>query len=198
MLWLYYLCLFCFFKNSMSKGYFRTEEKPVNKWNKSIIRHVPGIYSKIVCAGLCQVEPNCNSFKLKNNNCTLTGPIERLKEFVEDKYNQKLYEPFYLEDTGKPYPKDCNGGENCCNPNNTCSWYVREGDCETDDDCFGIGTDCGTNNCISGFNAKNEDISRRAQEGFKGLWDETDDCCTKRCTPDSPCQPGETLRDSFL
>ena len=74
----------------MSKGYFRTEEKPVNKWNKSIIRHVPGIYSKIVCAGLCQVEPNCNSFKLKDNNCTLTGPIGRLKEFVEDKNNHCL------------------------------------------------------------------------------------------------------------
>ena len=190
MLWLYFLCLFCFFKNSMSKGYFRTEDKPVHEWNKKIIRHVPGIYSKIVCAGFCQVEPNCNSFKLKDNNCSL-ATIDRLKEFFENKHKPELlFEPFYLEDTGKPYPKDCNGGENCCNPNNQCSWHVRQGDCETDNDCFGIGTICGTNNCLSGVNSNNQPISHRSHDGFKGLWDETDDCCTKKCIPENPCQPG--------
>ena len=181
----------------MSKGYFRTEDKNVGRWNELIIKHVPGINSKIVCAGLCQVEPKCNSFKLKDNNCTLTGPINRLEEFIENINNQKLYEPFYLEDTGNPYPKNCHGGDNCCNMNNTCSWYTREGDCDSDDDCFGIGTVCGTNNCISGKNAKNISITIRRTDGFKGLWDETDDCCTKRCTPENPCQIGETLVSFF-
>ena len=190
MLLLSYLCLFCFFKNSMSKGYYRSEEKRVADWNKHIIRHIPGIYSKIVCAGLCQVEQKCNSFKLNDNNCTLAGPINKLEEFSEDLNNPKHYEAFYLEDTGKPYPKKCWGGDNCCNSDNTCSWYWRDGDCDTDNDCHGIGTVCGTNNCLIGFNSRNNSMSIRAVDGLKGLWDETDDCCTKRCTPENPCQPG--------
>ena len=148
----------------MSKGYFRTEDKNVGRWNELIIRHVPGINSKIVCAGLCQVEPKCNSFKLKDDNCTLTGPIVRLEEFIENINNQKLYEPFYLEDTGNPYPKNCHGGDNCCNINNTCSWYTREVDCDTDDDCFGS-LKCGEGN---GF-----DNNCDTTLGYGSDWD----CC---------------------
>ena len=49
-----------------------------------------------------------------------------------------------------------------------------EGDCNSDNDCEG-GLVCGNNNCNS--------------EG--GFWDPEDDCCTRKCTPDTPCEFGE-------
>ena len=37
------------------------------------------------------------------------------------------------------------GGDDCCKESNLCDW--GEGDCDTDDQCFGSGLICGSKNC---------------------------------------------------
>ena len=72
-------------------------------------------------------------------------------------------------------------GEDCClaarDGPRQCE--ESEGDCSRDSDCAGLLV-CGQDNCISQFGA---------QPGE--LYDYGDDCCTRRCTPDTPCTHGE-------
>ena len=80
---------------------------------------------------------------------------------------------FYVEHTEPALETRCRGGDNCCNLDNICQ--INEGDCDDDEDCFGLGLICGTNNCIPN----------------NALFDNIDDCCTRRCTEETPCGPGD-------
>ena len=72
--------------------------------------------------------------------------------------------------------KICRGGEHCCNRGKLNLCGIGEGDCDTDNDCSGV-LMCGKNNCMKWRPAG-------------GRWDEEDDCCEKRCTPEHPCDEG--------
>ena len=72
--------------------------------------------------------------------------------------------------------KICRGGEHCCNRGKLNLCGIGEGDCNTDNDCGGV-LMCGKNNCM-----------KWRPPG--GRWDEEDDCCEKRCTPEHPCKEG--------
>ena len=72
--------------------------------------------------------------------------------------------------------KICRGGEHCCNRGKLYLCGIGEGDCNTDNDCSGV-LMCGQNNCMK-------------WRGPGGRWDEDDDCCEKRCTPEHPCDEG--------
>ena len=76
----------------------------------------------------------------------------------------------------------CRGGEHCCNRGKLNLCGIGEGDCNTDNDCSGV-LMCGKNNCM-----------KWRQPG--GRWDEEDDCCEKRCTPEHPCDEGGGHCDS--
>ena len=90
-----------------------------------------------------------------------------------------ILKEFYLDiEESKKLPVICYGTENCCNPSNPCPIY--HGDCSSDADCIGIQNICGKNNC------QNFGFGNRT----RGNWDEEDDCCEKRCTPEHPCQQG--------
>jgi len=78
--------------------------------------------------------------------------------------------------------KICRGGEHCCNRGKLNLCGIGEGDCNTDNDCSGV-LMCGHNNCM-----------KWRQPG--GRWDEEDDCCEKRCTPEHPCNEGGGHCDS--
>ena len=90
----------CFLKLSLQKGYFRTEDLPLVNWNSLVVKNIPNIGSKIICAAMCealnQEGTKCNSFKLKNSICEI-GNIIYLKEFEE---NDSPREPFYVVDKG--------------------------------------------------------------------------------------------------
>ena len=59
------------------------------------------------------------------------------------------------------------------------------GDCESDWECAGSLV-CGHNNCLHHL----------GHQG--GLWDATDDCCVRKCRPDSQCLSGEVVRHNKL
>ena len=71
----------------------------------------------------------------------------------------------------------CRGGHRCCHRGNLNLCGIGDGDCDHDDDCSGPLV-CGNNNCLKFRSAG-------------GLWDEEDDCCEQRCTPEHPCNEGE-------
>ena len=56
-----------------------------------------------------------------------------------------------------------------------------EGDCSRDSDCAGMLV-CGVDNCVSQFG-----------QPVGGLYDNNDDCCTRRCTPETPCTHGQVI-----
>ena len=170
----------CILKLSWQKGYFRTEDLPLNNWNTLVVKSFPNIGSKITCAAMCEAlnqeaGTECNSFKLKNSICEI-GKIKYLKEFEE---NDPPREPFYVVDKVPAIYKHCRGGDNCCSTENQCQ--RDKGDCDEDEHCYGHGLICGEKNC-----GKTD----------SGLWDSNDDCCTKRCSSDHPCSPGDGICDS--
>ena len=110
----------------------------------------------------------CNAWKLENEVCLLAN-MPYLVEYTLE--SQRM--PFYVEHTKQALEVKCRGGDDCCSLDNICK--IGEGDCDVDEDCFGLGLICGTNNCIPN----------------SALYDNIDDCCTRRCTVESPCAPGE-------
>ena len=76
-------------------------------------------------------------------------------------------------------PRVCRGGEHCCGPDSPCS--LGEGDCNSDQDCAGVSV-CGRDNCVKSG----------------GRWDPSDDCCSRRCTGDSPCQADSSSIDMMI
>ena len=81
-------------------------------------------------------------------------------------------------------------GQDCClsarDGSRLCQ--EKEGDCGRDSDCAGLLV-CGKDNCISQFNWP---------VGDPGLYDYEDDCCTRKCTPQTPCTHGEVRVDISL
>ena len=110
----------------------------------------------------------CNAWKLDNEVCLL-AKVPYLVEYTQE--SQRM--PFYVEHTNQALEVKCKGGDDCCSLENICK--IGEGDCDVDEDCFGLGLICGTNNCIPN----------------DALYDNTDDCCTRRCTVENPCVPGD-------
>ena len=155
------------------KGYYRTDDLPVVFWDFKVSKSTPGVNSKIVCGAICQAfdqkGTKCNAWKLKDEICEIAH-LYILKEYEEG----DIREHIYVEDTVQPISKSCFGGENCCSSINKC--YFGNGDCDADEDCWGLGLICGNKNCP-------------VEKG--GLWDAEDDCCTGKCSLNSPCSPGE-------
>ena len=168
------IIILCILQPTWQKGYYRTEDVDNlawDNWNKQSIH--TNVNSKIECGAICEARNqqgmNCNAWKFHNSICE-TGRLSYLKEY--EKGQERL--PYYVEDTIQPLYKYCHGGDNCCNTTNGCR--RGGGDCDVDEDCWGIGLVCGDNNCPTNRG---------------GLWDAEDDCCTQRCKVTSPCSPGE-------
>ena len=121
---------------------------------------------------MCKAHNNsgnlCNSWQLKNEVCLLAN-IPYLVEYTQE--SQRM--PFYVEHTKQALEVKCRGGDDCCSLENICK--IGEGDCDVDEDCFGLGLICGTKNCIPN----------------NALYNNIDDCCTRRCSIENPCAPGE-------
>ena len=148
---------------TFQKGYYRTEDLPLQKWENRVIQSKSNIKSKIECAAICETYENCNSFKLEGSTCHMAD-LGTLREFEAD----SIREPFYVVDqyfyvhwycwpllkVNSFLPKTLilnqkfdfsRGGDDCCKESNLCDW--GEGDCDTDDQCFGSGLICGSKNC---------------------------------------------------
>ncbi len=82
-------------------------------------------------------------------------------------------------DAAQSLPFNCYGSDHCCSASNKCD--MNYGDCDHDDQCSSHALVCGRDNCLS--------LGLPNRDG--GLWDPTDDCCERRCTPDHPCPQGD-------
>jgi hypothetical protein len=139
--------------------------------------------SVIHCAGQCLHSEfqggTCNAFQLLDKSCKMMVLTELREKTV---YDADWPGGVYVSTEARAVtPLYCHGGEDCClaarNGPRQCE--ESEGDCSRDSDCAGLLV-CGQDNCISQFGA---------QPGE--LYDYGDDCCTRRCTPDTPCTHGE-------
>ena len=179
-------------------GYYRTENISVENWVdigslNDVTSKIGKLKTKIkintgevftkyltsvpftVCASFCKAHNQhnggelCNAWKIETGNVCKIARMTNLIEYTLESQRQ----PFYVEHTEPALETRCRGGNNCCNLDNICQ--INEGDCDVDEDCFGLGLICGTNNCIPN----------------DALFDNIDDCCTGRCSEETPCVPGD-------
>ena len=83
--------IFSLLRVTFQKGYFRTEDLPLNKWENRLILSTTKVNSKIECAAICETMYNCNSFKFNGSTCQMAD-LGYLREFEADSYR----EPFYI------------------------------------------------------------------------------------------------------
>ena len=132
--------------------------------------------SILACAGHCQTrqeeDGDCNSFSYEEtraSQCEL-GSLSYLEDPAPGEAWVRL---MVVESVLESLRMYCRGGESCCGVSGTRLCGEGEGDCDLDSQCAGV-LECGTDNCpYTG-----------------GLWDDTDDCCQKRCSSDRPCGQG--------
>ena len=153
--------------------------------------------SVIHCAGQCLHSQfqggSCNAFQMLDKSCKMLVLTELREKTVDDadwpggvyvSTDARAVTPLYCHggDTDIMYTSSYHmSGEDCCLAARDGPRQCEEsdGDCSRDSDCAGLLV-CGQDNCISQFGA---------QPGE--LYDYGDDCCTRRCTPDTPCTHGE-------
>ena len=83
--------IFSLIRVTIQKGYFRTEDLPLHKWEKREILSKNNVKSKIECAAICETLDVCNSFKFDGSTCQL-AELGSLREFEADSHR----EPFYV------------------------------------------------------------------------------------------------------
>ena len=83
--------IFSLIRLTFQKGYYRTEDLPLQKWENRVIQSKSNIKSKIECAAICETYENCNSFKLEGSTCHMAD-LGTLREFEAD----SIREPFYV------------------------------------------------------------------------------------------------------
>jgi len=140
--------------------------------------------SLLQCASLCQRSPACNAFDFSSApTCVLANLTSLEERQVTDVDWPELTMASSSLISSASF--SCHGGEDCCSAaraggQNLCG--LGSGDCGQDWECEGPLV-CGVNNCLTEFTSNSP--------GSPGLWDEEDDCCTRRCSPERPCKHGE-------
>ena len=161
--------------------YARTMNLSISHWNDAEFVIVQVSQSLVECASMCHQSQEfstqqCNAFSYSSDSmeCNLAS-LTFLEDIQPGIENQVFHTRLSMMSS---LNLQCYGGEHCCRPENMC--VVNEGDCNTEADCDGWGFVCGINNCL--------ELGESNRVG--GLWDQQDDCCERRCTPEHPCPRG--------
>ena len=154
--------------------YTATVNQSSSSWVSRVVDTRPAA-SLLSCAGHCQDRQeefgDCNSFAFEeaSSSCQM-GSITYLEDPSPGDSSVRLMVVEEVLDSLKMW---CRGGDGCCGTSSTRLCQEGEGDCDEDAQCAGV-LQCGTDNCPTSG----------------GHWDDTDDCCQARCTPDRQCEQG--------